>query len=184
LPSKRSTAKRKPNLKKIRLLLTDVDGVLTDGKLYHLVDKNDELVELKGVDTQDGVGLYLLVEAGIRTGVISGRVSDGLAARARMLKMTYIVQGTIHKIPAFEKILTQAQVKAEETVFVGDDLPDIPVMRRAGWSVAPANARPEVKRVADFVTRAKGGSGALREIAEKLLKAQGQWKKALARYEA
>lgn len=158
----------------------DADGVLTDGKLYHLVDKEGELIELKGVDTQDGMGLAWLAAHGIDTGVISGRSSDGLAARAKMLRMRWVVQGTVEKVPAWEKILAEAGVTADQAAFVGDDLTDLPLIRRAGLGVAVANARPEVKRRAHLVTRARGGAGALRELSELILKAQGRWK-AIAR---
>lgn len=154
----------------------DVDGVLSDGKLYHLVDEKGGLIELKGLDTQDGLGLVWLATHGIRTGVISGRRSDGLAARAKMLRMSYIVQGTVEKVPAWERILRQAGVSDKEAAFVGDDLPDLPLLKRAGLGVAVANARPELKKTARYITRAPGGSGALREVAELILKAQGRWK--------
>ena len=153
----------------------DVDGVLTDGKLYHLVDDKGELIELKGVDTQDGMGLAWLSANGIATGVISGRSSDGLAARAKMLRMRWVVQGTVEKVPAWDKILKDAGVTAAQAAFVGDDLTDLPLIARAGLGVATANARPEVKRRAHLVTRASGGAGALRELSELILKAQGRW---------
>lgn len=164
--------------------MTDVDGVLTDGRLYHCVDTRGQLVELKGVDTQDGIALAWLAQAGISTGVISGRISKGFSERARVLHMKHIIQGTVEKVPALEKILRKEKIQPEEAAFIGDDLTDIPVMRRVGWAVAPANARPEVKRAADTVTRARGGQGAVREAVEKLLKAQGRWAKILKHYEA
>ncbi|MDE2292050.1 MAG: HAD hydrolase family protein [Elusimicrobia bacterium] len=162
----------------------DVDGVLTDGKLYHMVDGQGRLVELKGLDTQDGLGLSWLAGRGVATGVISGRRSDGLAARARMLRMSYVVQGTLEKRPAFESILRRARVSEAETAFVGDDLTDLPLVKRAGVGVAVANARPEVKRAARYVTRASGGAGALREFAELVLKAKGLWDSVLRGYGA
>jgi 3-deoxy-D-manno-octulosonate 8-phosphate phosphatase (KDO 8-P phosphatase) len=161
----------------------DVDGVLTDGKLYHCFDSRDRFIELKGVDTQDGIGLAWLSQAGVETGIISGRRSRGLAERAKILNMRHVVQGTLEKVPAFERILKKRGLKAEEAAFIGDDLTDAPVMRRAGWAVAPANARPEVKRISHTVTKARGGSGAVREAAETLLKAKGLWKKILKGYE-
>jgi len=161
-----------------------VDGVLTDGKTYGFFDTAGRLVELKGCDTQDGIGLVWLVQSGIRTGVISGRTSKGLAARAKGLRMSFVVQGKVHKIPEFEKILRKTGLRPEETAFVGDDLQDIPLLRRVGWAVAVANARPEVKRAAHTVLRRPGGAGAIREAAEMLLKAQGHWKKILEGFEA
>jgi 3-deoxy-D-manno-octulosonate 8-phosphate phosphatase (KDO 8-P phosphatase) len=171
-------------LKRLKLLLMDVDGVLTDGLIYHWIGRNGELVELKGVDTQDGMALYWLAANGVRTGVITGRVCDGFVERAKLLKMEFLVQGTVEKAPAFEKILRQAGVSASEAAFVGDDLTDIPAMRRAGLGLAVANARPEVKRAAHYVTRKPGGRGALREIAEMILKAQGRWAAIARHYEA
>ncbi|MBI3298303.1 MAG: HAD hydrolase family protein [Elusimicrobia bacterium] len=153
----------------------DVDGVLTDGKLYHLVDKKGELVELKGVDTQDGLGLVWLATHGVKTGVISGRSSEGLAARAKMLRMSYIVQGQVEKVASWERILREAGLREDQAAFIGDDLPDLPLIKRAGFGVAVANARPELKKAARFVTKARGGDGALREVAELILKAQGSW---------
>lgn len=160
----------------------DVDGVLTDGKLYHLVDKAGELVELKGVDTQDGLGLAWLAQDGLKTGVISGRSSTGLAARARMLKMSHVVQGTLEKTAAWERILREEGASDAEAAFVGDDLPDLPLVRRAGFGVAVANARPELKKAARYVTKAAGGAGALREVAELILKARGGWSRVAGKY--
>jgi len=156
--------------------------VLTDGKLYHFFDAKDRFVEVKGVDTQDGIALAWLSQVGIETGIISGRKSRGLAQRAKILNMKHVVQGTVEKVPAFEKILKKLGLKPEEVAFMGDDLTDAPVMRLAGWSIAPANARPEIKRLADTVTKAKGGSGAMREAAEILLRARGDWKTILSRF--
>ena len=107
--------------------------------------------------------------------MISGRVSAGFEARARLLKMSHIVQGTVEKVPAWEKVLKDAGVTAAQAAFVGDDLTDLPLIVRAGLGVATANARPEVKRRAHLVTRASGGAGALRELSELILKAQGRW---------
>lgn len=146
------------------------------------MDRRGALVELKGVDTQDGLGLAWLAEAGVRTGVISGRVSAGFAARARLLKMRHVVQGTLKKLEAFDRILRREGLTPAQAAFVGDDLPDLPPMRRAGLAVAVANARPEVRRAAHYVTRARGGQGALRELAEMILRAQGRWPAILRKY--
>ncbi|MCX5788065.1 MAG: HAD family hydrolase, partial [Elusimicrobia bacterium] len=114
----------------------DVDGVLTDGRLYHFVDTAGETVEFKATNSKDGIALTWLPSMGIRTGVITGRSSAGVAARARILKMTYVVQGTHLKAPAVEKILKKAGVPPEAAAFVGDDLPDVPAMRRVGLAIA------------------------------------------------
>lgn len=168
---------------RVKLLLMDADGVLTDGKLYHFVDASGAVVEFKGTHSRDGIALAWLPALGIRTGIISGRSSAGLAARARMLKMTYVVQETHFKAPAIESILKEAGVASSEAAFVGDDFHDVPAMRRVGLSVAVADARPEVRLAADWVTKAKGGDGALREVVELILKAQGKWPEILKRYE-
>jgi len=160
----------------------DVDGVLTDGRLFHLVDQGGRLVELKGLDSQDGLALAWLARRGIRTGIISGRSSEGVAARAKMLRMSFIVQGVTDKLPAFEAILREAGLQARQAAFIGDDLPDLPVLRRAGWAIAVRNARPELRRAAHTVTRAPGGRGAVREVVETLLRAQGHWAELLRQY--
>jgi 3-deoxy-D-manno-octulosonate 8-phosphate phosphatase (KDO 8-P phosphatase) len=161
----------------------DVDGVLTDGKLYNVPDPAGNMVESKGFDTQDGISLQWLSWKGLQTGVISGRVSPATEARAKQCNMTYIYQGHIEKIPILEEILKRSGVPATQVAYMGDDLTDVVVMNRVGLSIATANARPEVKRCAMHVTENPGGSGAVREIAELLLKAQGHWDDLLRKYE-
>jgi 3-deoxy-D-manno-octulosonate 8-phosphate phosphatase (KDO 8-P phosphatase) len=167
----------------IRLLLMDVDGVLTDGKLYCVPDAAGNMVESKGFDTQDGIALQWLSWKGIATGVISGRVSPATEARARQCNMTYVYQGHIEKIPILEEILGQCGIPGSQVAYIGDDLTDVVVMNRVGLSFAPANARPEVKRNAMHTTKSPGGQGAVREVAEILLKAQGHWDDLLRKYE-
>jgi 3-deoxy-D-manno-octulosonate 8-phosphate phosphatase (KDO 8-P phosphatase) len=168
---------------KIKLLLMDVDGVLTNGKLYHFPDKDGNMVETKGFDSQDGIALQWMQWKGLRTGVISGRESLGTAERARQLKMDYVYQGHIEKIPILEKIMAEAGLSPEEVAFVGDDLTDLVVMRRVGFAIAVANARPEVKREAHYITEATGGNGAVREVVEIILDACGFWTSILEKYE-
>jgi 3-deoxy-D-manno-octulosonate 8-phosphate phosphatase (KDO 8-P phosphatase) len=167
---------------KIKLLLMDVDGVLTNGKLFHFPDAQGNMVETKGFDSQDGIALQWMQWKGLKTGVISGRESLGTAERARQVKMNYVYQGHIEKIPIFEKILAEANVQPEEVAYMGDDLTDLVVMRRVGFAVAVANARPEVKRGAHYVTEASGGNGAVREVIEIILEAQGFWPEILDKY--
>lgn len=167
----------------IRVLLMDVDGVLTDGRLYLVPGPDGKIVETKGFDSQDGIGLRWLQWYGIKTGVISGRDSPATAERARQVDMTWVFQGHIEKIPLFEKIMAEANVTREQVAYVGDDLTDVVIMRRVGLSFATANARPEVKHSASAVTAASGGSGAIREVIELLLKARGVWKELLQKYE-
>jgi 3-deoxy-D-manno-octulosonate 8-phosphate phosphatase (KDO 8-P phosphatase) len=168
---------------RVKLLLMDVDGVLTDGKLHFAPGPDGRMSETKTFDAQDGIALRWLVWKGIRTGVISGRESAATEERARQVEVAYIYQGHIEKIPVFEEILARAGVTADETAYVGDDLTDAVVMRRVGLAVATANARPEVRRIAHCVTGRPGGSGAVREVAELLLRAQGTWREILAKYE-
>jgi 3-deoxy-D-manno-octulosonate 8-phosphate phosphatase (KDO 8-P phosphatase) len=167
----------------IKLLLMDVDGVLTNGKLYHVPGPDGKIVEFKGFDSQDGIALHWCRWHGIKTGVISGRVSAATAERAQQVKMTYVYQGHIEKIPILEEILADAKIPKEEVAYMGDDFTDIVLMHRVGLAIATANAREEVKREAHYVTKAVGGEGAVREVVEMLLKAQGLWTKILQHYE-
>ena len=166
-----------------RLLLMDVDGVLTDGRLYNVPGPDGNMAETKGFDSQDGIALQWLNWYGIKTGVISGRVSPATAERARQTKMAYVYQGHIEKIPILEEIIKDAGVTKDEVAYAGDDLTDIVVMRRVGLAIAVANARPEVKRAAHYVTTASGGSGAIREVVELILQAQGKWPEIVKKYE-
>ena len=168
---------------KVKLLLMDVDGVLTDGRIYNIPDPEGKMVETKGFDSQDGIGLHWLSWKGIRTGVISGRDSPATVERARQCNMTYVYQGHIEKIPILEEILAKAGVDRSEVAYIGDDFTDVVIMRRVGFAVATANARPEVKAAAHYVTRAPGGDGAVREAIELILRAQGLWGEILKHYE-
>jgi 3-deoxy-D-manno-octulosonate 8-phosphate phosphatase (KDO 8-P phosphatase) len=168
---------------KIRLLLMDVDGVLTDGRLYFIPDGAGAMVEFKAFDSQDGIGLQWCQWKGIRTGVISGRNSPATIERARQAKMNYVYQGHTEKIPIINEILADAKVGIEEVAYIGDDLTDVVVFHRVGFAVATANARPEVKKEAHYVTAARGGSGAVREAIEVIMRAQGFWEEILKHYE-
>ena len=168
---------------KIRLLLMDVDGVLTDGKLYNVPGPDGKMAETKGFDSQDGIALQWMAKVGIATGVISGRVSPATAERAGQCKMKYVYQGHTEKIPILEEILADAKISPDEVAYIGDDFTDVVVMRRVGFGIATANARPEVKPIAHYVTQARGGDGAVREVVELLLKAQGKWDGILKHYE-
>lgn len=168
---------------KIKLLLMDVDGVLTNGKLYHFPDEEGNMIETKGFDSQDGIALQWMQWKGLQTGLISGRESLGTKERARQVKMNYVYQGHIEKVPILEKIMADAQMTPEEVAYIGDDLTDLVVMHRVGFAVAVANARPEVKREAHYVTEASGGNGAVREVIELILDAWGFWQEILDKYE-
>jgi len=168
---------------RIKLLLMDVDGVLTDGRLINVSAPDGSMLETKAFDSQDGIALQWLSWNGIATGVISGRLSPATAERAKQVKMTYVYQGHIEKIPILEEILAKSGIAPEDTAYAGDDLTDVVVMRRVGLAIATANARPEVQRAAHYVTTASGGQGAIREVAELLLQAQGLWSAILKKYE-
>ena len=167
----------------VRLLLMDVDGVMTDAKLYNVPGPDGKMYETKGFDAQDGISLQWLSWHGIKTGLISGRVSPATEERAKQCKFTYIYQGHIEKIPILEEILADARIDPSQVAYIGDDLTDIVVMRRVGFTIAVANARPEVKNAAHMVTEARGGHGAVREVCELILKAQGHWEALLKKYE-
>ena len=168
---------------KVKLLLMDVDGVLTDGKLFNVPAPDGRMAETKGFDSQDGISLHWLNWKGILTGLISGRQSPATEERARQCKFRYVYQGHIEKIPILEEILKDAGLTKDQVAFIGDDFMDVVAMRRVGFAIATANARPEVKRVAHYVTSAPGGQGAVREVAELLLQAQGYWEEILKKYE-
>jgi 3-deoxy-D-manno-octulosonate 8-phosphate phosphatase (KDO 8-P phosphatase) len=167
----------------VKLVLMDVDGVLTDGKLLNVPDPSGNMVETKGFDSQDGIALQWLNWYGIKTGLISGRVSPATVERAKQCRFTYVYQGHIEKIPILNEILADAGAEKHEVAYIGDDLTDIVVMHRVGLAIATANARPEVKQEAHYVTQAVGGSGAVREVIELILKAQGLWEKICEKYE-
>jgi 3-deoxy-D-manno-octulosonate 8-phosphate phosphatase (KDO 8-P phosphatase) len=168
---------------RIELLLMDVDGVLTDGKLYNVPDATGKMVETKAFDSQDGIALQWLNWHGVRAGLISGRTSPATEERARQCKFSYVYQGHIEKIPILDEIMTDCRIDADAVGYIGDDLTDAVIMRRVGLAVATANARPEVKRIAHYVTTATGGSGAVREVAERILRAKGLWDGILKKYE-
>ena len=166
-------------IRRIRLVVLDVDGVLTDGSI-RLTDSGREI---KVFHAHDGTGIKYLERAGIRTAVLSGRTSEAVNHRARELGIRYVLQGYKRKLDGWKILLRRCRVRPEEVCCVGDDLPDIPVMAHAGLAVAVANARPEVRAVAHWVTTVSGGHGAVREVAEKILNAQGKWGAIIARYD-
>jgi 3-deoxy-D-manno-octulosonate 8-phosphate phosphatase (KDO 8-P phosphatase) len=149
----------------------DCDGVLTDGRLW-LLEGGDEH---KTFDTRDGLGIHLLHRAGLKSGIISGRRSSSVERRANQLAIEFVRQGDPDKIAAFDEVLGLAGVDESEVAFVGDDLNDIPLMQRAELAIAVADAVAETRSVAHYVTQAAGGRGAVREVIELILKAQGHW---------
>lgn len=166
---------------RIRVLLMDVDGVLTDGRVCLLSMPDGTAEEMKVFHAHDGAGVKLAGLMGIRTGLITGRNSPATAQRARESGMEFVFQGRPKKLAAYDEILKTAGVGDEAVAYIGDDLPDLPLLRRAGLAVAVANAVPEAKDAAHYVTTRGGGQGAVREVIELILRAQGQWKEAIPR---
>jgi 3-deoxy-D-manno-octulosonate 8-phosphate phosphatase (KDO 8-P phosphatase) len=160
---------------KIKLLLLDVDGVLTDGGI--VIDNRG--VETKRFDVHDGQGITLLVRSGLTVGFITSRRSKIVSRRARELGVKLVYQGVQHKGDAYDAILSKTGLTDEQIACVGDDLADLPLLCRVGFAVAVGDSVPEIKQRADYVTRARGGNGAVREICELILKAQHRWEKAL-----
>lgn len=168
--------------KRIRVLALDVDGVLTDNGIF-VGPIDGQAVELKRFDVQDGLGQVLMRTAGIPVVWVSGRHSEATTLRARELRVDEVLQVRgPEKLEAFGALLARRGIGWADAAFVGDDLADLPVLRRVGLPVAVANAVDEVKAVATYVTRARGGHGAVREVIEVLLKARGQWAELLDRY--
>ena len=196
----------KTRARKIKLLLFDVDGVMTDGTIFlfpapggsagsgtrqhreKMADAggygiaSSEVVEAKGFNAHDGTAISLARLGGLKTGLITRRSSETVALRARDLKLDYAYQGAMVKIQVFEEILAKEKITAAEVAYVGDDVIDLPIMRRCGFAIAVANAREEVKQEAHWVTPHAGGDGAVRDAVEYILQAQGSWKAAVKQY--
>jgi 3-deoxy-D-manno-octulosonate 8-phosphate phosphatase (KDO 8-P phosphatase) len=167
----------------IRLVILDVDGVMTDGGVYHGSTSSGEAIELKKFEITDGLGVGMLRRAGIEVAVVTGRRSDVVATRAKELGIDEAHQDPkARKLPIVSGILDRKKLDWDAVACVADDLPDIPVMRRAALPVAVANAVPEVAAVAAWCTRRRGGEGAVREFAEALLKARGEWDELVSDY--
>jgi 3-deoxy-D-manno-octulosonate 8-phosphate phosphatase (KDO 8-P phosphatase) len=163
---------------RVRLLIVDVDGVLTDGRI--VLDNHGN--ELKFFHVRDGHGLKLLQRAGIEVAIVTGRESEVVERRAAELGIRLVHQGSKRKLEAYESILRETGLGEEEVAYVGDDIVDVPVMRRAGFSAAVADAEEYVKEAAMYVTERPGGRGAVREITDLILKAGGHWDGVTERY--
>jgi 3-deoxy-D-manno-octulosonate 8-phosphate phosphatase (KDO 8-P phosphatase) len=153
----------------------DVDGTMTDGSVTLLSQTDGTALEIKTFDAHDGQGLTLAHLAGLRTGCITGRESAALTRRAQEMKMEFIYMKRALKMPAYEEILQKAHVVDSAVAYIGDDLPDIPLMRRVGLAIAVGDAVPEVKQAAHYTTRALAGHGAVRESVELVLRSKGMW---------
>jgi 3-deoxy-D-manno-octulosonate 8-phosphate phosphatase (KDO 8-P phosphatase) len=178
------SAALKTRAARIKVLLMDVDGTMTDGGVILLSQPDGSALELKTFDAHDGQGLTLAHTAGVRTGCITGRESAALLRRANEMKMEFIYMKQPVKIPAYEEILRKARVSEAEVAYVGDDLPDLPVMRRVGLAIAVGDAVPEVKEAAHFTTTSAAGRGAIRDAVELILKSKGIWEEMIERARA
>ncbi len=162
----------------IKLLILDVDGVLTDARVVY----TDDGKEMRFFDARDGHGIKLLMRAGIEVAIVSGRYSKSVEYRADDLGIKMVFQKALNKIEVYEEILEMKNMADRQICAVGDDLPDLPVLRRCGLSFAVPESVEELKREVDFITKKQGGRGSVREICEIILKAQGLWEKVTARY--
>jgi 3-deoxy-D-manno-octulosonate 8-phosphate phosphatase (KDO 8-P phosphatase) len=167
------------DFKRVKLLLMDVDGVLTTGKVIY----DDSGAQIKAFHVKDGLGIRMLMDFGIQVGIITGRKSTALAHRCADLGIDLLYQGIRDKAAALNEILDKTGVSAMETAFVGDDLPDLAVMKRVGVPVAVADSCKEILASARFITTERGGRGAVREICEAVLKAKGFWPKVVERFD-
>ena len=164
---------------RIKLLLMDCDGVLTDGRLWLTADGDEQ----KAFHARDGQGISLFHRAGLQTGIISGRASSAVKRRAEELKMAYLHQYSKDKIQALEQVLADADLELPDCAYIGDDVGDIAVMRRVGLAIAVADAVAEAQRVAHYVTQLSGGHGAVREVCDLILQAQGRWDELMKRFD-
>ena len=163
---------------RVSVLVLDVDGVLTDGRII-MAEYGDEL---KHFDVQDGAGLVFWNRVGLRSAIISGRTSRLLKRRAKEMRVDVLAQGQLIKLPMYERILKRFRVTDEQVCALGDDLMELPILRRVGLAIAVPNAVEDVKRISHYVTRRPGGRGAVREVIEMILGAKGLWNAVLQRY--
>jgi YrbI family 3-deoxy-D-manno-octulosonate 8-phosphate phosphatase len=163
---------------KIQLILSDVDGVLTDGGIVF----DNQGIETKRFNIRDGLGIKLWQKAGFRFGFLTARSSHIVKLRASELGVDLLRQGFEDKLPSAKKVIEELQLETDQICYIGDDLPDLPVMRFVGWSVAVADAVQEVRDAADYVTERRGGEGAVREAIEGILRSKGLWEDLIRRY--
>lgn len=166
--------------KHVKLLILDVDGVLTDGSIYI----NDNGVQELAFNIQDGLGIKLLQQTGVKVAIITGRSSNVVKVRAELLKIEHVYQGNVNKRLAFQELKEKLQLSNEQIAYVGDDLPDLPLLQQVGLSIAVANARDYIKQQTHWQTTAIGGKGAVREVCELIMRAQGTWQSILGEFDA
>jgi 3-deoxy-D-manno-octulosonate 8-phosphate phosphatase (KDO 8-P phosphatase) len=174
--------KLRARARKIKLLLMDVDGVLTDGRIYYLPRPRGGLFETKTFHSRDGLGIRLAHAAGLKTGIITGRSSPALEHRVKELGIHFVEQDALDKLGPYEKIRRAARVEDEEVCYVGDDIVDLPLLKRVGLAVGVGDGHELLRRHVHYWTRRPGGAGALRETIELILAAQGKWKPIVRRY--
>ncbi len=161
--------------RKIKLLLMDVDGVLTDGRIYYLPRPGGGIFETKTFHSRDGLGIRYAHEAGLKTGILTGRSSPAVEQRAKELGIHFVQQAALEKLEPYERILRAADLRDEEVCYVGDDVVDLPVLKRVGLAVGVADGHPLLRRYVHYSTRHPGGQGAVRETVELILEAQDKW---------
>lgn len=160
--------------RKIKIVLNDVDGIWTDGKLHFFLTPDGRVEEIKSFNAQDGIAIMMLRSGGIKSGVITGRRHETTVSRARNLGMDYFYQGFLTKLGPLEDVLKRENISAEEVAFMGDDLTDLPLLEKVGLAVTVPNAVPVVKEAAHFITSRVGGDGAYRELVDLIITAQGK----------
>ena len=168
-----------PQAVPVRLLLLDVDGVLTDGSLTYSTGSG----EAKTFNTQDGLGIKLLQESGVAVGIITARTSEAVTRRAQDLGLTQVYQGKQDKLIVYETILKETGLRPPQTAYMGDDLMDLPILNRVGLAAAPANAVAEIRQRVHYTTERSGGQGAVREVCDLIMEAQGQLERMRARFD-
>lgn len=168
-----------PRARQVKLLLLDVDGVLTDGSITYLSGGG----EAKTFNTQDGLGIRLLQESGVAVGIITARTSEAVERRARDLQFAHVFQGKQDKLIVYETILKQTGLRPPQTAYMGDDLMDLPILNRVGFAVAPANAVAEIRGRVHYTTEHSGGRGAVREVCDLIMEAQGNLARMRAKFD-
>jgi 3-deoxy-D-manno-octulosonate 8-phosphate phosphatase (KDO 8-P phosphatase) len=181
-----SSRELRQRARRIKLLLMDVDGVMTDGRIYYLPrsqrDSRDALFETKTFHSRDGLGIRLAHEAGLKTGIISGRCSPATVHRARELGVHYLEQNTLEKLPPYKRILRESGLDDADVCYIGDDIVDLPILKRVGLAVGVSDGHDFLRRHVHYWTRRPGGVGAVRETIELILTAQGKLRSVLRYY--
>lgn len=168
--------------RRIKLLLLDVDGVMTDGRIYYVPGADGGMFETKTFQSRDGLGIRMARENGVKVGIITGRGAAAVRYRAKELGLEFFEENSLEKIPPYERILKAAQLADSEVCYIGDDIVDLPILKRVGLAVSVGNGHSLLRRHVHYVSRYPGGAGAIREIVELILDAQGKWKPILDHY--